>query len=648
MGAVYLAEHNLMGRKVAVKTIHAELARDPSTVERFLTEARSVNDIRHPNIVEVTDFGQANGTYYLIMELLEGETLGDRLDRVGVLSPSVASNIAVQVAAALHSAHERGFVHRDLKPDNIFLTAHPDYPDYVKVLDFGITKLIGREAVGQTQTGSLVGTPRYMSPEQCQAVADIDARSDIYALGVVLYEMVTGTVPFSAESFAGLILAHISEAPLPPREMNPDVPSDLSVQILRALEKKPEARWPTMRAFREVLLGVAAGVPRTSSPELTRAPLPAPRVALQATVAAPRVSDPGAIPAATATAVVAPGRVAPVVAPAARTVALTSHAAGGLVAEEAVVLARAAPEVVKEQRQRVSNKLARIVIEKIQANTLVLPTMPEVALKCLDQLADERHTSKTLADTLARDPLLTTQVLKVANSVMFGSTVRVATLEQAVARLGARQLKLILIELSARRVFESKQKRIRDAFQGMWEHSLAVAMVARDLCKRANQGLDHDSAYLAGLLHDGGKPMVGALLLEAEKNLNARDTEFMDDQMFVEVVNGTHREVGVAVAESWRLPIDVVRAIALVGRYDMTRPHSVTNYVCFANELTKRLGYYVGEPDARVVDQALLTGKTMFGLSDENLEQLTQGLAEHVGVAKRPAIPAPLPDQLAS
>ncbi len=601
MGSVYLAEHALMGRKAAVKTIHPELASDPENIARFLTEARSVNDIRHPNIVEVTDFGQNEDRYYLIMELLEGETLADRLDRVGVLPPGTACHIGAQVAAALGSAHEHGFVHRDLKPQNIFLTAHPDYPDYVKVLDFGITKLIGKSQSGRTQVGTILGTPHYMSPEQCMSDPSVDPRSDIYALGVVLYEMVTGTVPFSAETFAGLIMAHVSETPLPPAELNPDVPKALGVLIMRALEKAPEARWPTMRALRDGLLAVH----RSSSP-VPAVVAPAVTVALPARLSPPASPQP-----------VRPST------PQSPTVAVVAAA-------EAIATASTNLEVVREQRQRVSSKLARIVIERIQSNTLVLPTIPEVALKCLDRLNDDRHKSTDLADTLARDPLLTTQVLKVANSVMFAGTGRVTTLDQAVRRLGDRQLKLILIELSARRVFESKHKRIRDAFQGMWEHSLAVGMLARECCKLLKRSVDEDSAYLAGLLHDAGKPMVAALLLEAEKNLSARDTEFIDDESFVEVVSSTHREVGAAVAESWRLPKEVLRAISLAGRYDYSTPHQVTNYVCLVNGLAKRAGFHVGALDAAAVDTTIDAGKALLGLTDDHLATLVDGLAERM------------------
>ena len=194
MGKVYLARHSLIGRKAAVKILNPEISSDEESVSRFFTEARLVNDIRHPNIVEITDFGQFSNYYCIVMELLEGETLAARLKRTRTLDEATAVRIFRQVSSALGAAHEQGMVHRDVKPENIFLRNHPDYPDFVKVLDFGIAKLMGgNSAVGHhTKTGTVIGTPAYMSPEQCLGEASLDLRSDIYSLSVVLYEALTG------------------------------------------------------------------------------------------------------------------------------------------------------------------------------------------------------------------------------------------------------------------------------------------------------------------------------------------------------------------------------------------------------------------------------------------------------------------------
>ena len=215
MGSVYLGEHLLIGRKVAVKVLDPQVASHPEVVSRFFVEARAVNEIRHPNIVEVTDLGTHEGRPFIVMEYLQGETIEDRIARVKRLDPEDCVAIVRQVASALGAAHQVGMVHRDLKPANIMLCDHPDYPDFVKVLDFGIAKLLRatHPARHQTVLGSLLGTPGYMSPEQCLGDVQLDHRSDIYSLGVILFLIVSGRPPFQDDTFGRLIMAHVQPAP---------------------------------------------------------------------------------------------------------------------------------------------------------------------------------------------------------------------------------------------------------------------------------------------------------------------------------------------------------------------------------------------------------------------------------------------------
>src|SRR6187551_1621003 len=224
MGVVYLAEHPGIGRRAAVKVLRPGLTENPEIAKRFFNEARAANAIRHPGIVEVFDSGTLpTGVSYLVMELLEGESLAARLRR-GRLSIGATRNIAAQVASGLAAAHAAGIVHRDLKPDNLFLV--PDYRDAsietVKILDFGIAKLgqdASRTSSVRTRTGSVMGTPAYMSPEQCRGTKEVDARTDIYALGVILFEMVCGRTPFVSEGFGEMVHLHISAAPPAPRSI---------------------------------------------------------------------------------------------------------------------------------------------------------------------------------------------------------------------------------------------------------------------------------------------------------------------------------------------------------------------------------------------------------------------------------------------
>jgi serine/threonine protein kinase len=270
MGAVYLAEHPLMGRKVAIKLLKRELAGDPAIVQRFINEARAATAIRHPNIIDVLDLGiLPDGCPYIVMELLEGESLGQRVRRQGTLPVVDALEIASQVTAALAAAHAKGIVHRDLKPENLFLVRDESVSGrlQVKVLDFGIAKLQAEVSGVSTRSGSVLGTPPYMSPEQCRGISrDLDHRTDVYALGIILYEMLCGTPPFVAEGFGDVLMMHMSQQPPPPRARNPQIPEALERTILRALEKKKEDRFPSMAELAGELERIKATLPRAPSP----------------------------------------------------------------------------------------------------------------------------------------------------------------------------------------------------------------------------------------------------------------------------------------------------------------------------------------------------------------------------------------------
>jgi serine/threonine-protein kinase len=262
MGTVYLAEHPMIGKRVAVKMLRPDLGTDPGLVSRFFQEARAVNEIRHPNIVDISDFGKTeDGIVYFVMELLEGRSLRDRLNAEGALPIDDVVTISRQVCDALAAAHRVGIVHRDLKPDNIFLLADPTQPGVLrsKLFDFGVAKLLGEQEkqVGhKTIAGSVVGTPFYLSPEQalCQ---DVGAAADIYAMGVVMFEMVTGRVPFAAEQLVLLLNAILKEPAPPASQFRPDVPAFLDRLILRCLEKDPGGRPQTMEEV-VALLGAGA------------------------------------------------------------------------------------------------------------------------------------------------------------------------------------------------------------------------------------------------------------------------------------------------------------------------------------------------------------------------------------------------------
>jgi serine/threonine-protein kinase len=259
MGAVYEAEHRVIRRKVAIKVLKPELAMDGELVQRFFNEARATSAIQHPNIVEVIDLGVLpDGIPYLVMELLEGESLGDRLARLDQLDPALVVEFASQTADALEAAHATGIVHRDLKPDNLFLVRDERFADreLVKVLDFGIAKLRGDPSGSAVTTaaGTIWGTPPYMSPEQCRGLpGQIDHRTDIYALGVIIYEALCGRPPFLGEGLGDVMMMHMGSAPDPVSHYAPHVPQHIERAVHKALAKHPDERFSSMAEFRAAL-----------------------------------------------------------------------------------------------------------------------------------------------------------------------------------------------------------------------------------------------------------------------------------------------------------------------------------------------------------------------------------------------------------
>ena len=262
MGTVYLAEHTVMGWKAAIKVLRRSLSDDKVLVRRFINEARIIKSVRHPNIVEIIDVGiLPDGLPYLVMELLEGETVGARLHRTGRMTVEGALDVTCQTALALQAAHDKGIVHRDLKPDNLFLVRDPEDPtrEKVKVLDFGIAKLHdadGGSPSAHTRSGVLLGTPAYMSPEQCRGIAEsVDHRADIYALSVILHQALAGRAPFVGAGTGDVLIMHVSVDPPSVAQDNPAVPRFVEAAILRGLAKLRENRFQSMTEFAMALQG---------------------------------------------------------------------------------------------------------------------------------------------------------------------------------------------------------------------------------------------------------------------------------------------------------------------------------------------------------------------------------------------------------
>jgi serine/threonine protein kinase/formylglycine-generating enzyme required for sulfatase activity len=264
MGEIYRARRMHIGDTVAVKVLRADVVEDEKSRQRFYREARAAAMLHHPNAVVIHDFGEdADGTAYIVMELLLGRSLRQVLIQEGPIGAVRVYGIIRQASAALDAGHRNGIVHRDIKPDNIILLDSNDAADHVKILDFGIAKVLDNKTLDThsleqrlTNVGSVIGTPHYMAPEQCQG-EEADSRSDIYSLGVVLYELLTGVAPFLAKTPTGVAIKHVTEKPRPLREINPSVPESVERVVLHALEKDPNARPQTTlelaRAFETAL-----------------------------------------------------------------------------------------------------------------------------------------------------------------------------------------------------------------------------------------------------------------------------------------------------------------------------------------------------------------------------------------------------------
>jgi HD-like signal output (HDOD) protein len=622
MGCVYLAEHALIGRKAAIKVLNSDIASDPEVVSRFFTEARAVNDIRHPNIVEVTDFGQFGSLYCIVMEFLEGETLAARLVRVRTFDEPAVIRIMKQCTSALGATHEQGLVHRDIKPENIFLRAHPDYPDFVKLLDFGIAKLLGPgTSVGHhTKTGSVLGTPSYMSPEQCLGESALDIRSDVYSLGVVIYQMLTGMLPFTGDTLGRLIVCHVNEAPVPPSILNSSVSRAMNDLVLKAMQKKPKDRFQSAREMRDALdrvlrphRGVATpafGLKARAEPKsATLSERPA-----QARVAASR-----------ATALARPARGAGEGAP---------HAPAPVESQPvfSIEAGRSAPAPARPSPGGAADaRLLTIVLDRIAATQVDLPELPKPTIRCIELVRSGRLSFTDAARIINELPAIRSRVMKLANSAAFPSLMPATTLELAIGRLGTQGLYTALIEFAAREALEGKHPRVKDAMRRIWPHALGTATLSMDICRA--QGQDHQSAnaYLAGLLAEVGRPVVGALLLEIEGEMQrAGNRSLIPEPIFLATIEAAAHLGGGAVARRWDLPEAAVEAVERSRDWNIQDRHALSNVVRFARTLSIRLGLSFGLSQGVDLERTYNEGRALIQIDDTSLRRISHGLKERI------------------
>ncbi len=628
MGRVYLAEHVLIGRRAAIKVLAAEIADKEDLVSRFFTEARAVNDIRHPNIVEVTDFGTFGSQPFIVMELLDGETLEQRLAKVGMLDMESAARVVAQVASAVGAGHEHGMVHRDLKPANIFLRNHPDYPDFVKVLDFGIAKLVAadRNVQHHTEIGMLIGTPAYMSPEQCLGDLHLDHHSDIYSLGVVLYQIVTGRLPFNAETAGRLIVCHVQEEPVPAHQACPRVSPAMSAVISKAMAKKPEQRFASMREMREAVLLAAPGAFTTrdpgsitpspvvfASPATGRTQAPAPT----AHAATQLASAPTAMHPSTTTSGFGARRATP-----------TSPNSGfHALTTTGVSTASTSPS----GNSTLTDRLVEILKSRTAADIdLELPQVPRSVLRCLDLLSAPDFSFKGMASLLSTDARLAGQIAQVANTTGPAHTPARST-EQAIARLGAEGVRSGLFEIALRPLLESVSPRLQAVCKQPWQHALAVATLSQRLMHLHGAGeraqLD---AYRAGLFHDAGKPITATMLFEIERQMtNAKGRKILNEDMLTTCIERCHPLPGSRLARAWGLPPDAASAIEQAARPDISG-FTLATVIRLANALAFKAGFHTRRDELDrsrlLVDEA----RRAAGFDEETCHRAMDGLKDAV------------------
>jgi serine/threonine protein kinase/HD-like signal output (HDOD) protein len=646
MGRVYLAEHVLIGRRAAIKVLAAEIADNEDFVSRFFTEARAVNDIRHPNIVEVTDFGTFGKLPFIVMELLDGETLEERLTRVRLLDAASAARVVAQVAAAVGAGHDHGMVHRDLKPANIFLRNHPDYPDFVKVLDFGIAKLVAqdRKVAHHTEMGALIGTPAYMSPEQCLGDTHLDHRSDIYSLGVVLYQMVTGRLPFTAETAGRLIMSHVQETPPPPQSVHPGVSSAMSAIILRAMAKKPDQRFASMREFRDAILvstpGIHGGAGPATYENLSQALTPPPVLPTKPPVSSTILSNAATTysptPAPNAKPSAPPARLAivaaqlPVVAPVAT------------VAPAQSIFAHAPSPLGTDKHTLVDGLVEAVKSRTEPDGDLDLPLLPRSILRCLDLLGSPDFSFGAMASLVTTDARLTGQLVQVANTSGATRTLARST-EQAISRLGGEGVRTGLLEIALRPLLETANIRLQSVCKQPWQHALAVATLSQRLVQ-AHGGQESRvlEAYRCGLFHDAGKPVAAALLFDIEKVMTqAKGRKIISDDMLITCLDRCQARAGARLARAWGLSPEAAVAIEEAAQPAMressqlsSQPSSsklsLSAVIRLANALSYKAGFHTRREELDRSRLLIDDARRDAGFDEETCHRVLEGIKDAV------------------
>lgn len=677
MGSVFVAKHPQLGREVAVKFLSQELSSYPDLTQRFLSEARIAAKLKHPNIVDILDFGDLEGRFYYVMELLRGHDLGVRMKAQQRFSPREVLEYVRQICSALEAAHRAGVVHRDLKPANVFVLE--GQPLRVKLVDFGVAKVLSTSGT-KTRHGQVLGTPSHMAPEQ--ALGDspqVTAQSDIYSLGVIAYEMLSGTPVFHHESDVMLMVMHVRDPVRPLRELVPEIPPPVASVIEGCLAKDPKARPSSARALAEALahaLGVkldsrGSGAFAAAPADLVRGRLdvPAPHagVADAARAHVPVAGAPGqAVPAAPAPAPVAaaPNAAAPIPpaptapAPAAAVpnpappaappigsaqVAAAPNPAPPVAAPSPASPApgraegEAAPAPATEARppERLDAPLgatAESTLNKLMLRLKRQGDFPAFAQNVGEVSkkadADAAYSASQLGASILKDYALTAKLLRAVNSMYanrFGG--KIYSIQHAIVILGFDRVRSLALSIS---LFKGTGKsgqsqRISDSAIS----SLVSGEIARNLAFEAK--VSDEEAMVCAMFRDLGRHLVVVYLPEQYDQVMAlAHAEHLSVRAASERVLGTSfARLGVAVAQTWRLPPRLLTAIASVPSAGgpLTRAEDrLSSLAEFANDLCEIVASASSEVREREIATLLGHHKHLLSIEQEQIPELLEAV----------------------
>jgi HD-like signal output (HDOD) protein len=422
----------------------------------------------------------------------------------------------------------------------------------------------------------------------------------------VLYEALTGRQPFVGDTLGRLIVCHVSEMPIPPSNVNSHVSGGMSAVVMRALAKQSKDRFASMKEFREALEIAPVRAPAVNVVNGRHRPITRP-VPMD-----PRSAPPASPPTSALTR--GPGPAA------------GARPSDGRPSVEHTTVDIDAVDAAQDQ----AVKLVNLVLERFATGRVELPALPDVTERCLELLRRSNLGFTEVAKTIHQVPHLRSRIMRLANSAAFPSLMPATTLDMAIARLGTEGMHDALVEFAARDVFEGRQHtRVKEALRRIWQQSIGAGLIAGNLCELLSRDSDATYAYLAGVLHNIGKPVVGALLIEIEQQMmRAGERQPIAEAVWIATIEASHRQFGAAIVRKWRLAHPIAEAIETSGQFDVPRPRALGNVVRFAVALAQRLGLTIGPSNPTHAEEACAQGRGLLEIDDKGMRVLSHGLKE--------------------